>query len=384
MPTTRLKNIEYLLMLPLLAPRPGKDLLILSEGHPLENEKEFLRLIRRHHVLGSATLIADGNKEALLLTRSQKPSHVPERGTFFRVASITKTATAAVAMRMAEEGLLDLDGQVLAYLPTENGLEALKGVTIRQLLSHTSGLLDPGTLEKDLNEGKSLPEVLKNVKHLAPGSGFHYSNLGFGILGCAMEAVLDKPVDAVFEEWLFRPLGMNASLGGCSLPVENIMPVTRVLVYHEGRDVVLTPLGSRPLTVPDPMRHFGHTAGSMYVDIRSLALLFRMLLSGGKGFLQGNSVHDMCRVHAEYGKLSPSLSYGLGLLRITDPSISEHDLLGHQGFAYGCVDGAFWEEGTERLLLFLNGGCSEARAGRLGIANRDMARWTFRKELLKW
>ena len=89
-------------------------------------------------------------------------------------------------------------------------------------------------------------------------------------------------------------------------------------------------------------------------------------------------------MHVSYGKLSPTLSYGLGLLRVHDPSLAGHDLIGHQGFAYGCVDGAFWEEGTERLLLFLNGGCSEARTGRLGVANRDMARWAFRKELESW
>ena len=384
MPTTRLKNVQYRLMLPFFAPRPGKDPLIHNEGHPVRNLNAFLRIIRRHHVLGSATLMDDGSGQALLLTRSQNPCHVPEPGTFFRVASITKIAASAVAMRMTEEGLLDLDGEILPLLPAVSGLESLRGITLRQLLSHTSGLLDPETLERDLNEGKPLTETLKSVRRLAPGSGFHYSNLGYGILGCVMESVLNQPVGRIFEEWLFKPLGMHASLGGLSLPVGKIMPVARVFVYHEGQDVVLTPLGSRPVVSADPILHFGYTAGSMYIDVRSLYALMRMLLLGGNGFLKESSVREMCREHASYGKLSPTLSYGLGLLRVHDSALAARDLIGHQGFAYGCVDGAFWEEGTGRLLLFLNGGCSEARKGRLGLANRDMARWAFRKEFPSW
>ncbi len=383
MPTTRIKNLEYRLMLPFLAPRPGKDPLLSAEGYPIRNKNTFLHLIRRHHVLGSATLISDGTRDALLLTGSRHPVHVPAADTFFRVASITKVATSVVAMRMAEEGILDPDRDVSAYLPVADGLERLKKITLRHLLSHTSGLSDPPGLENDLNQGKLLPEVLKSVKP-GPIGRFCYSNLGYGLIGCLMESILDQPVDAIFDEWLFQPLNMHASLGGCSLPVEQIMPVSRVLVYHKERDVILTPLGSRPLIAPDPLRHFGHTAGSMFVDIRSLSLLFRMLLLGGNGFLSESTVSEMRRIHAAYGKISPGLSYGLGLLRIHDPNLSDRDLLGHQGFAYGCVDGAFWEEGTEHMLLFLNGGCSEARTGRLGNANRDMILWAFRKELPSW
>ena len=74
----------------------------------------------------------------------------------------------------------------------------------------------------------------------------------------------------------------------------------------------------------------------------------------------------------------------LGVLRILDPAISGSLVYGHQGFAYGCADGAFWEADTGRIMITLNGGCSEARSGRLGLANRDFLRWAFRKELPSW
>ena len=85
-----------------------------------------------------------------------------------------------------------------------------------------------------------------------------------------------------------------------------------------------------------------------------------------------STVRVMTSVQATYGRLSPTLSYGLGLVIIRDPRLSGKPLIGHQGFAYGCADGAFLEEGTGRQIVFLNGGCSEARRGRLGLCNRDV------------
>ena len=122
----------------------------------------------------------------------------------------------------------------------------------------------------------------------------------------------------------------------------------------------------------------------MYTDTASLQTLYHVLISDENGYLSGDSLSEMKKEHADYGKLSPTLSYGLGLLIIRDPSLSDSRILGHQGFAYGCVDGAFWEESTGRLLITLNGGCSEARTGRLGLSNRDFIRWAFRKELPSW
>ena len=122
----------------------------------------------------------------------------------------------------------------------------------------------------------------------------------------------------------------------------------------------------------------------MYIDIMSLQTMYHVLMRNESGFLSLHALSEMKTEHAYYGKISPSLSYGLGLLIIRDPALSEGRILGHQGFAYGCVDGAFWEENTGRLLITLNGGCSEARSGRLGLSNRDLMHGAFRKELPSW
>ena len=384
MPTSRLKNTVYRFLLPFSKTNSGTDPVSGVYGHSLTHADAFRQLIRRHHVLGSSTLIESGNLSSVICTSSICPPHAAQPDSFFRVASITKTATSLLTLRLADCDILSLDAPVSHYLRSFYSGSSLDGITIRHLLSHTSGLVDPAGLESSLEKGVPFTDLLHDSRQFPAGSSFHYSNLGYGLIGCILEALLDRPVSGIFNDFLFSPLHMNATLEGCILPRDKIVPVVRVLPYRERNEMILTPLGSKQLTEADPLRHYGHTAGSMYTDIASLQTMFHVLIYGENGFLSGNILSEMKKEHAVYGKLSPTLSYGLGLLIVKDPSVSNSRILGHQGFAYGCVDGAFWEESTGRLLITLNGGCSEARSGRLGLSNRDFMRWAFRKELPSW
>lgn len=383
MPTTATKNLIYRSLLPFLSPNCGNDPLCGHEGHPLTSTGSFEHLIKKHHVLGSALLISDQKHKAVVYTSSVSPSHHASSETYFRVASITKMATAALTLHLYDRGIIDIDCPISSYIPDTDPFFP-EPITLRQLLSHTSGLADPPTLGKDLEEGKPFTDLLMQSQIQAPGISFRYSNLGYGLIGSVLEAVLNLPLGALFREYLFEPLCMNATLEGATLPQDQIMPVTRILPYRKGTDLVLTPLGRKPLNTVDPLRHYGHTAGSMYTDILSLHRLIQVLIQNGGNYLADQILNMMKTQHAVYGAVSPSLSYGLGLLIINDKRLSGGRIIGHQGFAYGCADGAFWEEETGRELIFLNGGCSEARTGRLGKANADMIRWAFRKELPAW
>ena len=384
MPTTKTKNLLYRLLLPICAPRRGTHPVRTISGHEIVNLKSFELLIRRHHVLGSSTLISSGPDSSLICTSSDSPVHTARPDTIYRVASITKTATAALTMHLADQHILNIDCPVSDLFVSDTARSALDGITLRHLLSHTSGIIDPPELESSLESGKTFCELFPDARRFSPGHSFHYSNLGFGLIGCVLESVLLRPVGEIFRDCLFRPLNMNATLEGCLLPKQKIMPVARILPYRKNTDLILTVLGSVPLTSADPLRHYGHTAGSMYTDISSLQNLLNILKGGCSGYLSDQALRQMKTEHASYGDLSPFLSYGLGLLRINDSVLSDRCIFGHQGFAYGCVDGAFWEESTGRSLITLNGGCSEARSGRLGISNRDFLQWAFRKELPLW
>lgn len=384
MPTTKLKNTLYRIALPFFAPNCSRHPVTSVSGRDPVFIRNLEALHRKHHILGSAVLLTSPGQYSLVCTSSENPKHSACPETLFRVASITKMAAAVLCGRLMEEGTLDPDCPVSEYFTNESARSGLDGITLRHLLSHTSGIIDPAGLESAVNQGVPFTDLLPSSRCFLPGSSFHYSNFGFGLIGCILESVFNMPVGQIFRNRLFEPLQMNATLEACLLPAESIMPVTRVLPYKKGRDITVTALGSRPLLSPDPLRHYGHTAGSMYTDIFSLQKLLDVLILKDNDYLSERWKNEILLEHASYGSLSPTLSYGLGLLRISDPALSDGNIYGHQGFAYGCVDGAFWEENTGRSVIMLNGGADEARTGRLGLLNRDILYWAFRKEMAAW
>ena len=360
MPTSPMKNLAYRAALPLLAPRWHGE----HTAQGVRDLQGYQRLLRRHRVMGASLLLADGDRQASVFSGCG-----PE--TIFRVASITKMATALVILKLCDEGLLALDQPVEEVLP--EGHTALRDVTLRHLLSHTSGLRDAG--EDVLRRGGTYLEALRSGGQ--PGEAMVYCNLGFGLLGCVMEFVTGQSLETVFQEKLFVPLGMRATLSGAALDEALVMPIHRVLPYRR-EPVTVTELGRRPIAQPDPLRHFGHTAGAMYTDAASLSRLLGAVWPGG--FLSEKMIREMRARQAA----TPERVYGLGLVLLSRPELSPQRLLGHQGFAYGCVDGAFIEEGSGRQVIFLNGGASEARTGRLGLVNRDILRWALNEEMPSW
>ena len=132
----------------------------------------FEKLIRRHHVLGSAVLIASSGQMSLICTSSENPKHRASPDTYFRVASITKTATAVLCMRLADRGLLDLDCPVNELFHDTDVGSTLKGITLSHLLSHTSGVIDPpgleSYLEQDIPFADFLPSALQGRLFIIP------------------------------------------------------------------------------------------------------------------------------------------------------------------------------------------------------------------------
>ena len=199
---------------------------------------------------------------------------------------------------LCEEGCFTLDTLVSGLLP-EGDLPALQGVTLRHLLCHTSGLRDTPALDRALREGETFHAVLKSegVRGSEPGAVMAYSNLGFGLLGCVLEKASGKSIEALFQDKLFHPLGMRATLDGSTLEERCIMPISRVLPYRKGQDVRVTRLGRIPIDQPDPLRHFGHTAGAMYTDCASLKRLLTLIhqkgVFDGKRLLSEASIREM-------------------------------------------------------------------------------------------
>ncbi len=391
MPTGFAKNLIYKLALPFLAPSPRGKMRFVSEGRTLQHPSDLEHVLVKHHVLGASLLLKQGVQQSLVhVSVDGKVQHHADNQTLYRVASITKVATTLAIMRLYEDHALSLDAPVSDVLPRECASEAaLNGVTIRQLLCHTSGLRDVPAYQHSLDQSGTLLDVLhaEGVRGSLPGKQFAYCNFGFGLLGCVIEQVTGQSVASAMQRLVFAPLGMRAVLDASTLSMEQIMPIRRVLQRGKAEEVRVTALGKKPLTTPDPLRHFGHTAGAMYTDCVSLQRMMSLFqqdgVLDGQQFLQPDTIRMMMTPHASYGVISPGMSYGLGLILFTLPDFPNVQIIGHQGFAYGCVDGAFITSNHQQV-IFLNGGASELRDGRLGVVNRDVLRFALGKELPSW
>jgi len=160
------------------------------------------------------------------------------------IASITKLYTAAVIMQLYEKGALSLDDPMSRYLPEQliRGIHVYKGkdysheITIKQLLSHTSGIAD--YYSQKPKGGKSLFELFLEkperswtvdeaiararndlTPNFQPGTDASYSDTNFQLLGKIIEIVSGKPLHSVYEDFIFRPLGLKHTwLVGSSEP----------------------------------------------------------------------------------------------------------------------------------------------------------------------
>ena len=129
--------------------------------------------------------------------------------TVFDLASLTKVvATTTVTLALAGQGLIGLDDQVVKHLPAATQL-ATPEVTVRQLLTHTSGL--PSSVkfyEWCTDRDELLRELYATPLEVPPGTRVAYSDLGFMMLGEMAAAVTGEPLDTLFRRLVSEPLGM--------------------------------------------------------------------------------------------------------------------------------------------------------------------------------
>ncbi|MCY1691488.1 serine hydrolase [Exiguobacterium sp. SL14] len=147
--------------------------------------------------------------------------------TLFSACSVSKFLTGMIVMKLLEEGHLDLDENVNERLVTwkvpENGYTKNKKVTLRNLLSHQSGIKDPEDGFFILHSDTGIPsmiELLEGKSHYCkvpievqyePESEFHYSDAGYCVIQQLIEDVTKKQFHQVANEFIFEPLNMKNS-----------------------------------------------------------------------------------------------------------------------------------------------------------------------------
>ena len=141
----------------------------------------------------------------------------PVRGDMrFRIASISKVFTATLAMTLVDDGLLDLDTPVVTYLPELElvDAQARERITMRQLLSHTSGLYGDYSADFGLGDDammRSLPIFATLAQQTRPGEIWAYCNSGFQLAGTVIARILDSTFDDAMADRVFEPAGLTTT-----------------------------------------------------------------------------------------------------------------------------------------------------------------------------
>ncbi|HEX7487621.1 MAG TPA: serine hydrolase domain-containing protein, partial [Anaeromyxobacteraceae bacterium] len=132
-------------------------------------------------------------------------------GDLFDVASLTKVmATASIAALLVDAGALELDAPVARLLPEVSPTH--RGITLRHLLAHTSGLPAWRPLHAAGRGSDAVVAVAAATPlEAAPGTRAVYSDLGFILLGAALERAAGAPLDALFAARVSVPLGLAAT-----------------------------------------------------------------------------------------------------------------------------------------------------------------------------
>ena len=216
--------------------------------------------------------------------------------TVFRVGSVSKPLSGTVIMRMVEEGRLDLDRPVTDYLPwlrlSEEG--AAGRVTLRMLLSHTSGMGSVANAYGPREEGaleQMARELLPKLPMEAPpGKVYAYSNPGLSLAALVAAYVAGKPFGQLARELLFDPLGMERTT------FDPLVAMTYPLALPH----VVGPDGQLRVDRPFADNAHFHPAGFTMTTVRDLARFAHLHMNGGDGLLRPETVELMHTVQAPH------------------------------------------------------------------------------------
>lgn len=303
----------------------------------------------------------------------------------FRIASMTKPVTSVAAMILYEEGYFQLDDPVADYIPEFRNLKVfvsvdkegihtvdpVRPITIRDLLTHTSGLSGVGAdspvdsmyAVADLSGG-TLKEMVQKLSVIPllyqPGTTWNYSR-STDVLGYLVEVLSGKPLDMFMKERIFLPLGMEDT--DFFVPVEKLDRVGAVYSPDSvGIRIIMKPDTS---SVSTPVKFLSGNGG-LYSTAADYLVFSQMLLN--KGVYNGvrilrrrtvdlmttNQISDVKMPDDDFfGPLMSGMGFGFGFAVLTDNI--KADIKGSNGSFWwsGSGNTYFWIDPHEDLILIL-------------------------------
>jgi CubicO group peptidase (beta-lactamase class C family) len=196
--------------------------------------------LARQRIPGMSIAVLRG--DSVVIARGYGVANVEQRApatdsTVYAVGSVSKQFTAAAIVLLSQQGRLALDDPITRYLP--EGSAMWSAVTIRHLLTHTSGIPDDVALDwhRDYSEAEMVRSAAQTPLGFQPGELESYSSTGYALLGVIIHRVTGTPWADFVRDEIFRPLGMTTA--GVNSDIE-IVP-NRAAGYELVNDTLKNP-----------------------------------------------------------------------------------------------------------------------------------------------
>jgi D-alanyl-D-alanine carboxypeptidase len=272
-----------------------------------------------------------------------------EPDTRFQIGSISKSFAAAVLLQEHEAGRVDLHAPVTEYVPWFSVCSRFAPITLRHLLSHTSGL--PMGTELTAESRAALRSLSETELTYAPGEHFLYSNDGYKLVGLTLEAVTGRPYPDVVAERIVTPLGMTVT----ETTIKQDSPLPVATGYQRLCDDRPVHAG-RPL-IEAPRIESSSADGSIVSSAGDMLAYARLILNRGEQpdgrRLLSEESFRLWTSRVIEDPDEPGTFYGYGLVT---RSIDGYECIGHSGGMVGFNTLLVTEPATGiAVIVLLNG-----------------------------
>jgi len=356
--TAALLPMVFCLSLPARADDPKVRLMEISDAM-----KKFVEV---KEVAGAVTLVASDSQILHLdaVGQADVAGNKPMRPeTIFWIASMTKPVTATAVMILQDEGKLSVDDAVARHLPEFKDLRTKDGtrvaVTIRQLLTHTSGLseITPEQAKGAKTLADVIPLYVRQPVQFEPGTKWVYCQSSINTAARIVEVVSGESFPDFLEKRLFKPLGMKDTtfyLSDDQLPrLARSYSRNNEAVLEEAENFIL--LGHQPTS----RDRFPAANGGLFSTAPDYVRFCQMILNqgelSGKRYLKSESVKYMTGLLTGDLKtgFTPGNGWGLGWCVVREPQ-GPSGALSSESFGHGGAYGTqAWIDPQKKLIYIL-------------------------------
>jgi CubicO group peptidase (beta-lactamase class C family) len=290
---------------------PSETLLTPESAAAFLDQFFASELVKPHYVGAAVVIVRDGQviaQKGYGYANAAEQEKVDPEQTVFRIASVSKTFTAVAVMQLAEQGKIDLNEDIRAYLP---GIEFDNPydtpITVAHLLTHRSGFAARDPQKDDLHTdfdryvsiedyvNLHMPQVVRE-----PGTSYMYDNFAYLLLGLIVQNVSGEPYEQYMENHLFKPLGMEHS--GFELKGHLL---ERLATGYDAQNQPMEPYVFSPTIMPH---------GGMLATAEDIGKFMIAFLNGGETengrILSRQSVEAMSEYRFQIHPLLPETTYG--------------------------------------------------------------------------